>query len=79
MQCSSCFIILGNIGRRCRRILDLIEIGENILHGQNPVYLLQTLSYSALSFYRSTDNYSDYGNLNICNAENINLFKISCL
>lgn len=75
MQCSGCFIIAGNGGRRCRKILHLIEIGEQILHGQNPVYLLQTLPYITLSFYRSADHYLDYINLNICNAENISLFK----
>lgn len=37
------------------------------------------LHYSALSFYRSADHYPDYVNLNIFNAENINLFKIACL
>lgn len=79
MQCSSYFIIAGNRGRRCKRIWHLIETGENVLHGQNPVYLLQTLSYSVLSFYRRADHYPDYVNLNICNAENIGLFKIACL
>lgn len=49
-------------------------MSENILHRQNPVYLLQALSCIALSFCRSVNFYPDYVNLNVCNSVNIHFF-----